>query len=300
MKKLRLSPFVQKVKGIKNWVLVDLLKGRIFQIIPEGSVEQFKEQLKDKKLAYETEGVIPFKFEVSLKKYSEKLRIRQLQIRLTGFCQDDCKNCGEICSCFKGDGKISDQVLENIIDQFKTIPIEQVLITGGNPLSEWSAIEKITKEISASKFTILFRGHVDDDYINHLTELKIDLISTLNVELSVTREKMNTDSFSFFYSQAFNSCWGNKVAIDVDGSIKPCLWFNMSLGNILDNEIRDMIIFCKFKEYWELTKDKIESCDVCEYRYNCFDCRVSAIKEKDYLYAKFPCCRYDPRTGIWE
>jgi radical SAM protein with 4Fe4S-binding SPASM domain len=299
MKKIKLSPFVHKVKGKKNWLLADLLKGRIFQIAPEGDVEAFKEQLVEHDLAYETEGVIPFKFDVSLKNYTEKFNVRELQIRLTGVCGDDCRDCGQICACTKGGGEITDDVLSRIIDQFKFIPVEHVLITGGNPFAKWDIIEKIKNEISATKYSVLFRGHVGEEDGNRMAQTGIELISTVNVASKVDREKMATDPLLFFYNQEFNPCWGNKIAVDLDGSIKPCLWWNKSLGNIKSGQIKGMIAAGDFEKYWKLKKDEIETCDMCEYRYNCFDCRVSAFNESGGLKAKLPCCKYDPGTGAW-
>ncbi len=40
--KTRLSPFVYKVKGQKNYILFDSLRGQIFNISPEGSNCRFE------------------------------------------------------------------------------------------------------------------------------------------------------------------------------------------------------------------------------------------------------------------
>ncbi len=299
MKKIKLSPFVHKVKGKTNWLLADCLNGRIFQIAPEGDAEELKKQLVDNDLAFETEGVLPLKFQVSLKKYTENFMVRELQIRLTGVCEENCENCGQICACTKGNGDISAEVLSQIIEQFKFIPIERVLITGGNPFAKWDMIKKIKEEIAATTYAVLFLGQVEEKWQKCLEDTGINLIATTNVALKVTLEKMTTDPFSFFYNQEFNPCWGNKIAIDLEGNIKPCLWWHKSLGNIKTNQIKSMIASGDFDIYWTLKKDNIETCNVCEYRYNCFDCRVSVANENLALNAKLPCCQYDPISGIW-
>jgi radical SAM protein with 4Fe4S-binding SPASM domain len=66
------------------------------------------------------------------------------------------------------------------------------------------------------------------------------------------------------------------------------------LGNISNSNIRDMIIAGDFDEYWELTKDKIDTCKDCEYRWGCTDCRVLALKEAGSTSAKHPSCHYNP------
>ena len=52
-------------------------------------------------------------------------------------------------------------------------------------------------------------------------------------------------------------------------------------------------------EYWMLTKEKVTKCKDCELRYICFDCRETARKYKNYLYATNPNCSYNPYSGKW-
>jgi len=295
MKKIKLSPYVHKVNGRNNWLLVDFFQGKTFRVRPEGSVEDFQKQLIDNGLAYETEGVVPFKYETSLKRYTEEFRLRELQLRLTGNCREDCPDCGQICTCTKGDGEmIEGDVISLVIDQLKHIPVDHVLITGGNPFSRREAIDKIREKIPAEKYSLLFLGHVGEEDRKYMTAHGFHLISTANVNLNIKPGTMKIDAFSFFYHQQFNPCWGNKIAIDCDGSIKPCLWWNTSAGNIKNKVIKTMIAAGDFDKYWHLKKDEIDTCNICEYRYNCFDCRVYAFSETGSLKAKHPGCRYDP------
>jgi len=55
----------------------------------------------------------------------------------------------------------------------------------------------------------------------------------------------------------------------------------------------------KGQEFIRLSKDHIEVCKDCEYRYACFDCRVKT-NDAENLYAKSSDCFYNPYTGIWE
>lgn len=50
---------------------------------------------------------------------------------------------------------------------------------------------------------------------------------------------------------------------------------------------------------WKTTKDQIERCQDCEYRYACHDCRPLAEGATGNLYAKNPRCTYDPFKGEW-
>jgi len=113
-------------------------------------------------------------------------------------------------------------------------------------------------------------------------------------------EKMTAEPEIFFYGKNYNTCWGHKVAIDLDGTIKPCLWSSEILGNINDNNLQELILSGGFDKYWQLTKDKIETCNSCEFRYACSDCRVAACREVGSLSAKTAHCGYNPRTGEWK
>ena len=46
-----------------------------------------------------------------------------------------------------------------------------------------------------------------------------------------------------------------------------------------------------------LTKDKIDKCSHCEYRYACFDCRPNSLS--GCIYEKPWYCTYDPDKGEW-
>ncbi len=48
--KTKLSPFVYKVKGNKNYLLFDSLKSQIFSIVPEGNPRELEAQLLENDL----------------------------------------------------------------------------------------------------------------------------------------------------------------------------------------------------------------------------------------------------------
>ena len=294
MKKIKLSPFVHKVKGVKNYTLFDLTRQKLFKITSEGNIEELKNQLVKANLAVETDGVIPFKFEVNMDKYQKYITVRELQVRINGNCDADCNDCGKICSCFKGGPEITDQLLANLLDQLKYITVEHVLITGGNPAARFDILEKIKKNIPASKFSILFQGTLRSKEKEQLKQSGIEIAAPVDRRAEIKQENMKADAFTFFYHRKFNPCWGNKIAVGSDGSIRPCLWSENILGNISNSNIRSMIIAGDFDEYWELTKDKIDTCKDCEYRRGCTDCRVLALKETGSISAKHPSCQYNP------
>ena len=299
MKKIKLSPFVHMVKGLKNYALYDLSQKRLFTVTPEGNVEELKKQLLEAGLAIETDGVIPFKYEKNLDMYKDNIMIRELQIRITGRCKMDCKECGAICECYKGGEDMPDGVLNNILMKFKNIPIGTVMLTGGNPFLRINAAQKIKDEIPASKYIFFYKGEIDIAEKIEMVKMGYEKNSTPSFYNEINKENLQSDSFSYFYSQKYNICWGHKIAIDIDGSIKVCLWSEKKLGNILHDNVKDMIIKGVFDEYWNLGKDEIDTCQQCEYRYGCPDCRVQALKETNCQTGKTAFCKYDPFSGTW-
>jgi len=79
-----------------------------------------------------------------------------------------------------------------------------------------------------------------------------------------------------FYCESllYNNCLNRKIAINSFGEIKNCLYLEESFGNLSDNFIVDVIEKEDFKKMWYLTKDSVDTCKLCEYRYACLDCRA--------------------------
>lgn len=109
------------------------------------------------------------------------------------------------------------------------------------------------------------------------------------IELSRARmpfRKIRADQYGF--NKRYNTCWGKKVAVAVNGDIKPCVYADTVVGNLENDNILDVLE--KLKPYWEITKDKVEGCGDCELRYACFDCRVIAYRHSRNLHGPNPNC----------
>jgi radical SAM protein with 4Fe4S-binding SPASM domain len=296
----KLSPFVHKIKGKRNYLIIDLLRQRLFKITPEGDPHQLEKQLIEKKLAIETKGVIPLKFKLGVP-HKKELIIRELQVRITGKCRLDCKDCGEIRGCFKGDQDMTEIILNELIEQMQNISIASLVIIGGNPLLKMNSIKLLREKIKAAEYKVLLKniGPTGDEK-QKLNDLGIKVIDSIHGDFKINQEAMSVDPFSFFYRQEFNPCWGNQIAVDVQGDIKPCLWHNEVLGNIKNDNIKDMVFSRKFDKSWELTKENFEVCKECEYRCVCPDCRVKTLKKTGSIYSKTCYCNYNPGTGEWQ
>lgn len=99
-----------------------------------------------------------------------------------------------------------------------------------------------------------------------------------------------------------HNCFSRFLCIADSGQVMPCIMArDLVVGNVFKESISSILKKEKTKTIQGLSKDKIETCKDCEYRYACFDCRPMArYYAKDDLYAKpYECC-YDPYLGIWE
>jgi radical SAM protein with 4Fe4S-binding SPASM domain len=301
IKNIKLSPFVYKVKGCKNYAFYDLLKGKLHRVNSEmGELKKLINDLLKAEIVIETEGVIPFKFSLNMSHYKEKTKLRELQIRVTGACDENCSICGDQpCCCYKGEKEMDEKIVSTVIEQTKDISISHILITGGNPFKNKEKLLSIRNGIIADQYSVLFKGLIETDDQSFLEMNGIHLKTRGYSELEINESNMILDFFSFFYNHYFNPCWGNKLGIDVDGTIRPCLWSQETPGNILEKDIRDLILDGEFDKYWELKKDDIKICKECEYRYACSDCRVEAVRQGGLFDSKTAGCKYDPVEGVW-
>jgi SPASM domain peptide maturase of grasp-with-spasm system len=103
---------------------------------------------------------------------------------------------------------------------------------------------------------------------------------------------------TFIEATKYNSCLNRKIAIDKDGNIKNCPSMNLTFGNAAKDSLSSIVDNPEFKSIWKITKDQVEVCRDCEFRYICQDCRAYKKTEANPL-SKPLKCNYDPYTGQW-
>lgn len=115
-----------------------------------------------------------------------------------------------------------------------------------------------------------------------------------------TRPTFSVSRTSCEKNRHWNSCWFGKAAVTSRGDVLPCVFARDQIaGNIKQKNLSEIIKGEKMLHFWGLTKDHIEVCKDCEYRYVCEDCRPWAYGITGNLYAKSPRCTYNPYTGEW-
>lgn len=111
--------------------------------------------------------------------------------------------------------------------------------------------------------------------------------------------RFTTSPENFSRNRHWNSCWYGKFAITSKGDIIPCIFARDTVcGNIRTDswdKIREKLL-----EKWGITKDSVETCKDCEFRYACDDCRPLSLGDGGGLLGKYPRCLYNPTICAWE
>jgi SPASM domain peptide maturase of grasp-with-spasm system len=119
---------------------------------------------------------------------------------------------------------------------------------------------------------------------------------------SISKETFTLNQPTYNESRSHNSCLNRKISIDSNGDIRNCPSMSESYGNIKDTTLEEAINKPGFKKYWNITKDDIEICKDCEFRYVCTDCRAYTERTKfedDIDLSKPLKCGYNPYTNEW-
>lgn len=201
----------------------------------------------------------------------ENLGCTAIQLNLLNLNKNDFDKIKEIISAFEI-GNIflilSENKDFNINDFTRLNSIKTIIIHSSKP-------EKIQEQSNTKIFFIK-------------KELKSCCSNAINPELFTINMDFVIESINY------NSCLNRKLYIDKNGEVKNCPMIERKYGNILENNIIDIVNKKEFQELWTINKDKIEVCKDCELRYMCFDCRAN-LKT---LYSA-PSCKYNPYTGKW-
>ncbi|WP_157447964.1 grasp-with-spasm system SPASM domain peptide maturase, partial [Chryseobacterium sp. MOF25P] len=164
------------------------------------------------------------------------------------------------------------------------------------------------EELHSEKY-LQFIMHTADENIkiNYGSIEIVKIKDELKIPVSCGTVKLeNMNSSRAFYNESThcNSCLHKKISIDAEGNIRNCPSMPQSFGNIKDTTLEKALNHKDFKKYWNLTKDKIEVCKDCEFRYICTDCRAYTEKTHENEFgldtSKPLKCGYSPYTGEWE
>lgn len=114
----------------------------------------------------------------------------------------------------------------------------------------------------------------------------------------ITQQSFAVNISLFTEAQCYNTCLNKKIGIDSKGEIKNCPSMSKSFGNIESTKLESALAHKDFMNLWKISKDQIDTCKDCEFRYICTDCRAY-IENPDNEHSKPLKCGYNPYTNEW-
>lgn len=130
---------------------------------------------------------------------------------------------------------------------------------------------------------------------------EIDYTNEISKEIFKRAHKFYEIDFMKFYKMYENSvCWANKIAINLNGDILPCIATkDFIYGNVNNDSLISILKKIKSDNKFNISKSDIPMCKKCEYRYSCNTCYANNKNMSDSLNTKNWNCVYEPETGKW-
>lgn len=130
--------------------------------------------------------------------------------------------------------------------------------------------------------------------VGRAQSMSLSSSETKNILPNIKRMSHATD----LAMSGMHNCFADVLAIRPNGSVIPCIMQrDTELANLAEQPLKSLWQNNNYRRYRQLSKDHIDGCRECEFRYACFDCRPAAIAGGTNLVAK-PACGYDPRLEL--
>jgi SPASM domain peptide maturase of grasp-with-spasm system len=113
------------------------------------------------------------------------------------------------------------------------------------------------------------------------------------------REYFNVNIPLYTEAQYHNVYFNRKVFIDSEGFICNSPVAGNRFGHLSKDTLIDVLDRPGFKRYWNISKDKIEICRDCEFRYMCMDNR-SPVQDAAGNWSHSSECEYNPYLALWK
>ncbi len=157
---------------------------------------------------------------------------------------------------------------------------------------------RITGDIKSKIVDVLLSRGVRVDS-NEGLALKVGRLSPEVLKRHEVSSHIFSTGYGIFRKLRVHDVNANRLYLDKEGIVYPCIHdTGIKLGNIHDKSIRDIVYSKEVNQLWTLTKDHIEKCKDCEYRYACMNTRTFRQSLEDRTSAPAN-CPYDPIEGKW-
>lgn len=123
--------------------------------------------------------------------------------------------------------------------------------------------------------------------------LSEDLLNKKLITKNTFRSKLDKKFISRLISG--HNCFSRRLYFGADLNVYPCVMERrIKHGSLKNNKLKDILD----NNIFNITKDSIEECKECEFRYCCFDCRPDSLGKS--ILKKPWYCSYIPEKGEWK
>ncbi|HET8772619.1 MAG TPA: radical SAM protein [Thermoanaerobaculia bacterium] len=104
----------------------------------------------------------------------------------------------------------------------------------------------------------------------------------------------------FFGRREKHPCLAGTMGVAADLTIRPCPMIeDRAFGHFGLEPLAAVFRQRRHEKYWNLTKEQVPGCSVCEFRYACADCAAVDLAKKRQPALHAAICEYDPARGKW-
>lgn len=162
--------------------------------------------------------------------------------------------------------------------------------------------EIVTHILELHNISPRLRKTIFFDSLNNTNDNYIEFTSK-NLNNILTKRIKDTNDLiinqdAYFESLKHNLFFNRKVYISDNGDIKHYFNENEFYGNIKNCTIQSIVNSNDFQNLWNITKEDIEECKNCEFRYLCPDNRIPLIINNKYFHETL--CKYNPKEAKWD
>lgn len=102
-----------------------------------------------------------------------------------------------------------------------------------------------------------------------------------------------------FSRRHVNHCLDRAIAVTADRQVRVCPMIEERLGDLSSEPLQRVFAERRMNRYWKMTKDVIDGCRQCEFRYACVDCTALDLWRNRAANTATLICNYDPVRAVW-
>lgn len=195
-------------------------------------------------------------------------------------------------------GSVKKDTLKTLLDTLKISKVKCINILAEYSKDDFEEIKDLIREDARVRRSVFYNCNENiKEEFEHIffTNRKLEKVLTGGI-LSPNNLTINLEAYLEGLHK--NLYYNQKIFIEDNGDIVRFFNDTSVLGNIYEDDICKIIKENELlKEFWNISKDKIQQCKICEFRYVCPDNRIPKKVKDTYVYES-P-CHYNPKTNQW-